>query len=50
MAQADNAFTRYYVGGPSPAVIRHSHPELDDARNGIGKQGGLSFSIESEAF
>jgi hypothetical protein len=41
-------FTRYYVGGiPPDEEQRYSTPECDDARNGIGAYGGLSFIIES---
>jgi len=50
MAEAGFNYTRYYVGGPPPAEARHSHPELDDARNGVGAYGGMSFIIESGAF
>lgn len=41
-------FTRYYVGGPPPDnECRFSTLEADDARNGVGAYGGLSFIIES---
>ncbi len=41
-------YTRYYVGGvPPDEEQRFSAPDLDDARNGIGAFGGLSFIIES---
>lgn len=50
MAEAGFNYTRYYVGGPPPTEARHSHPELDDARNGVGAYGGMSFIIESGQF
>lgn len=41
-------YERYHVGGPPPFVeIRPSTLESDDARNGLGMHGGLSFIIES---
>ncbi len=41
-------YTRYYVGGlPPNEEQRHSTLEMDDARNGLGAYGGLSFIIES---
>lgn len=41
-------FMRYHVGGPPPeGELRFSTTEADDARNGLGAYGGLSFIIES---
>jgi hypothetical protein len=41
-------YTRYYLGdAPPDTEWRHSTLEPDDARNGIGAYGGLSFIIES---
>jgi hypothetical protein len=48
LAARGHTYTRYYVGGPPPdAELRFSTLELDDARNGLGAYGGLSFIIES---
>ena len=48
MEQAGIQYTRYYVGGiPPEDELRFSTPDIDDARNGIGTYGGLSFIIES---
>jgi len=44
-------FSRYYVGDAPPlGELRYSAPDLDDARNGIGSYGGLSFIIESGVY
>jgi len=41
-------YCRYFVGGGPPMnEQRYSTPEMDDARNGLGAYGGLSFIIES---
>ena len=41
-------YCRYHVGGPPPfAELRPSTTENDDARNGLGALGALSFIIES---
>lgn len=50
MEAAGFNYTRYYVGDAPPDECRHSHPELDDARNGLGAYGGLSFIIESGVY
>ncbi|MBX3727980.1 MAG: succinylglutamate desuccinylase/aspartoacylase family protein [Candidatus Sumerlaeia bacterium] len=48
LAARGHTYSRYYVGGPPPdAELRFSTLELDDARNGLGTYGGLSFIIES---
>jgi len=48
MQQRGHNYTRYYVGGVPPREEqRYSTPEVDDARNGLGAYGGLSFIIES---
>jgi hypothetical protein len=45
---AGHNFTRYFVGDVPPLnEQRYSTPELDDARNGLGNYGGLTFIIES---
>lgn len=46
--KAGHAYARYTVGGPPPdAETRPSTPEVDDARNGLGTLGALSFIIET---
>jgi hypothetical protein len=48
MKKAGFNYTRYYLGGVPPGEeLRHSTPEVDDARNGLATYGGLSFIIES---
>ncbi len=48
MQQRGHNYTRYHVGGVPPREEqRYSTPEVDDARNGLGAYGGLSFIIES---
>jgi len=48
MNQKGHNYVRYYLGGvPPEGELRHSTPEVDDARNGLGAYGGLSFIIES---
>lgn len=48
MLQKGYNYSRYYLGGfPPLEELRHSTPEVDDARNGFGLYGGLSFIIES---
>jgi hypothetical protein len=48
MERAGFNYTRYFVGDPPPeGELRHSTLDADDARNGIGALGGLSFIIES---
>jgi hypothetical protein len=48
MLEAGFNYTRYYVGGlPPEDEQRFSTPECDDARNGLGAYGGISFIIES---
>lgn len=44
-------YTRYFVGGiPPEEEQRYSTPEVNDARNGLGSYGGLTFIIESGLF
>lgn len=44
-------FMEYLVGGPPPLEeLRPSTPEADDARNGLGVYGNLSFIIEAGIF
>lgn len=46
--RAGVAYTRYFVGDvPPQGETRFSHPEIEDARNGLGAYHGLSFIIES---
>lgn len=48
MESAGINYTRYFVGGAPPeGELRFSTTEMDDARNGVGAYGGLSFIIES---
>ncbi|MFC2088045.1 M14 family zinc carboxypeptidase [Calditrichota bacterium] len=48
MRQKGHNYTRYYLGGiPPQDELRYSAPDVDDARNGLGAYGGLSFIIES---
>jgi hypothetical protein len=48
MQEAGINYCRYYLGGvPPEEELRHSTPETDDARNGLGTYGGLTFIIES---
>jgi len=48
LQKAGYHYTRYFVGGAPPQEEqRFSTPEVDDARNGLGAYGGLSFIIES---
>ncbi len=47
-ARKNIPFTQYHVGGPPPdSEQRTSSPEINDARNGFGGYGCLSFIIES---
>lgn len=47
LARAGHRFDRYTLGGAPPDdEIRPSTLEADDARNGLGSQGALSFIIE----
>jgi hypothetical protein len=51
LQKAGYHYTRYFVGGAPPEEEqRFSTPEVDDARNGLGAYGGLSFIIESGFF
>lgn len=51
LQKAGYHYTRYFVGGAPPQEEqRYSTPEVDDARNGLGAYGGLSFIIESGFF
>ena len=48
MAEAGFNYCRYIVGdAPPDGEVRHSTVDMDDARNGLGAYGGLSFIIES---
>jgi len=47
LERAGHNYLRYMVGDAPPGEQRYSHPELDDARNGLGAYGGLGFIIES---
>lgn len=48
MAEQNINYCRYFVGDVPPNLEqRFSTPELDDARNGLGTYGGLTFIIES---
>jgi hypothetical protein len=48
MNEKGHNYTRYYLGGlPPNDELRYSAPDVDDARNGFGEYGGLSFIIES---
>jgi hypothetical protein len=48
MNENGHNYTRYYLGGVPPNdELRYSAPDMDDARNGLGAYGGLSFIIES---
>ena len=48
MNSRNHNYIRYYLGGlPPEDELRHSTLEVDDARNGLGTYGGLSFIIES---
>ncbi|MCX7718220.1 MAG: DUF2817 domain-containing protein [Candidatus Sumerlaeaceae bacterium] len=48
MAEAGFNYCRYIVGdAPPDGEVRHSTVDIDDARNGLGAYGGLSFIIES---
>ncbi len=48
MEKAGHAYMRYVVGdAPPDGELRHSAPDPDDGRNGIGAYGGLSFIIEA---
>ena len=48
MISKGHNYSRYYLGGvPPDDELRYSSPEVDDARNGFGAYGGLSFIIES---
>lgn len=48
LAEKGHNYRRYMVGDPPPeGELRHSTLDPDDARNGFGIYGGLSFIIES---
>ncbi len=48
MLERGHNYCRYYLGGTPPEdELRYSTPEADDARNGLGAYGGMSFIIES---
>jgi hypothetical protein len=48
MNENGHNYTRYYLGGlPPNDELRFSAPDMDDARNGFGAYGGISFIIES---
>lgn len=48
MLKNGHNYTRYHLGGtPVEGELRHSTPEMDDGRNGLGAYQGLSFIIES---
>ena len=48
MERAGHAYVRYNVGGPPPEEEqRYSAFDADDARNGLGAYGVISFIIES---
>lgn len=51
MKERGHNFARYVVGAAPPeGEMRHSTFECDDARNGLGMYGNLSFIIESGVF
>lgn len=48
MRRHGHNYKRYYVAGPPPdSEQRYSTMEMNDARNGLGAYGGLSFITES---
>ncbi|UCH92967.1 MAG: hypothetical protein JSV88_22105 [Candidatus Aminicenantes bacterium] len=48
MKRKGHDYCRYFVGNvPPEGELRHSTPEVDDARNGLGAYQGLSFIIEA---